>query len=264
LKTILHLLTTYPYVILFLAGLLERVGFPLLFAPVLVAAGALAAAGQVHFDLALWIALATCIVGDTLWFELGRNRGNSVLSILCRISLQPESCIRRSKDFFGKSASRTLLLSKWLPGLSHVIPSVAGLSGLSWQKFFLLNTAGSALWIFALMLAGYLPVEHVHIAPAVAPVLLEASLILLLGNVAVKYMQRRSFLKDLYKARITPAELNQALQSGEKIVVLDLRHPLDSVTDPRTVPGALRVLPDDVTGRADLLPKDREIVLYCT
>jgi hypothetical protein len=164
----------------------------------------------------------------------------------------------------GKGSGRTLLLSKWLPGLSHVIPSVAGLSGVPRQNFFLLNTAGSALWIFALMLAGYLPVEHVHVAPAIGPIALEASLVLLLGNVGVKYVQKRRFLKELYKARITPAELIQALDSGQKIVVLDLRHPLDSVTDPRTLPGALRVLPDDVTSRSDLLPRDREIVLYCT
>jgi membrane protein DedA with SNARE-associated domain len=263
-KSILHLANTHPYAILLLSGLLERVGFPLFFAPVLVAAGALAAAGQMHFDLALWIALLTCIVGDTLWYELGRKKGDSVLSILCRISLEPESCIRRSKNFFGKGASRTLLLSKWLPGLSHVVPSVAGLSGVPRQNFFLLNTAGSALWIFVLMLAGYLPVEHVHVAPAIGPIAFEASVALLLGNVGVKYVQKRRFLKELYKARITPAELNQALDSGQRIVVLDLRHPLDSVTDPRTLPGALRVLPDDVTSRAELLPKDREIVLYCT
>jgi membrane protein DedA with SNARE-associated domain len=263
-KTILHQLTAHPYTVLLLAGLLERVGFPLFFAPVLVAAGALAAAGQMHFDLALWIALLTCIVGDTLWYELGRKKGDSVLSILCRISLEPESCIRRSKNFFGKGASRTLLLSKWLPGLSHVVPSVAGLSGVGRQNFFFLNTAGSALWIFVLMLAGYLPVEHVHVAPAIGPIFFEASVVVLLGNVAVKYVQKRRFLNDLYKARITPAQLRDALDSGQKVVVLDLRHPLDSVTDPRTLPGALRVLPDDVTARAELLPKDREIVLYCT
>ena len=83
-------------------------------------------------------------------------------------------------------------------------------------------------------------------------------------NVAVKYVQKRRFVKELYKARIAPLDLRQMLDSGQKIVILDLRHPLDSVTDPRTLPGALRVLPDDVTSRANLLPKDREIVLYCT
>lgn len=263
-KSLLSLLASHPYTVLLLSGLLERIGFPLLFAPVLVAAGALAAVGQMQFDLAVWIALLTCVAGDTLWYELGRKKGGSVLSLLCRISLEPESCVRRSRTFFEKSTNRTLLFSKWLPGLSHIVPTMAGLSGVERGRFFLVNVAGSALWILVLMLAGYLPVEHTHLAPAIGPIAFETVVVLLAGNIGIKYVRKRRFLRDLYKARIAPQELLQMMDSGQRIVILDLRHPLDSVTDPRTLPGALRVLPDDVTSRAGLLPKDREIVLYCT
>lgn len=263
-KSLLQLLTGHPYAILLLSALLERVGFPLLLSPVLVGAGALAAAGQMHFDLALWIALLACLSGDTLWYELGRKRGDSVLSIMCRISLEPESCVRRSITFFEKGARRTVLFSKWLPGLSHIVPAVAGLSGVDRQQFFLTNTAGSALWILVLMLAGYVPVARWHLGPAIGPIAFEAGLVLLAGNVGFKYVQKRRFLRELYKARIAPQELLEMIDSGQTLVILDLRHPLDSVTDPRTLPGAIRVLPDDVTSRAELLPKDREIVLYCT
>jgi membrane protein DedA with SNARE-associated domain len=263
-KSLLLLLTTYPYVVLLLSGVLERIGLPLFLSPVLVGAGALAATGQLHFDLALWIALVTCVAGDALWYELGRRRGDSVLSILCRISLEPETCVRRSKSFFAKGVNRTLFLSKWLPGLSHIVPAVAGLSGIPRQRFFLVNAAGSAVWIFALMLAGYLPVEHVHLAPALGPIAFEAALVLVIGNVGLKFLRRRRFMKELYKARITPEELLRMMNAGEHLVILDLRHALDSVTDERTLPGAVRVLPDEVTRRAGLLPKDREIILYCT
>jgi len=263
-KSILNLLVSHPYIVLLTSGLLERTGAPLLFSPVLVAAGSLAAAGQMRFDVALWIALIACVVGDTLWYELGRKKGDSVLSILCRISFEPDSCVRRSKLFFEKSTNRTLLFSKWLPGVSHVVPAVAGLSGVERQHFFLTNLAGSALWIVVLMLAGYLPVERIHVASAVAPLIFEASLAVLAGNVAIKYLQRRRFLKELYKSRITPEEVRQMVESGTAMVILDLRHPLDSVVDPRTLPGAIRVLPEEVTSRADTLPKDEEIILYCT
>jgi hypothetical protein len=165
---------------------------------------------------------------------------------------------------FEKGTSRTLLLSKWLPGVSHVIPAVAGLSGISRKKFFAVNLAGSVLWALALMLAGYLSVERVHVASAVAPIVFEAGLFLVVANVGVKYMQKRKFVRELYKARITPKDLLELLDSGQPAVILDLRHPLDSVTDPRTLPGAIRVLPDDVTSRASDLPRDREIILYCT
>jgi rhodanese-related sulfurtransferase len=86
----------------------------------------------------------------------------------------------------------------------------------------------------------------------------------LAANVGIKYMQRRQFLKELYKSRITPEEVRQMLEGGEKIVILDLRHPLDSLADPRTLPGAIRVLPNEVTLRVDTLPKNAEIILYCT
>jgi len=263
-KSALHLLVSHPYLILLSSALLERIGAPLLLSPVLVAAGALAASGQMRFDLALWLALVASVIGDALWYELGRKKGNSVLSILCRISFEPDSCVRRSKLFFEKSSNRTLLFSKWLPGLSHVVPAVAGLSGIDREHFFLMNLAGSALWIAVLMLAGYLPVEHLHVASAVAPVIFEASLAVLAANVGVKYIQRRRFLNELYKSRITAEEVKQMLETGEPLVILDLRHPLDSVSDPRTLPGAIRVLPEEVTSRAGTLPKDEEIILYCT
>jgi hypothetical protein len=141
---------------------------------------------------------------------------------------------------------------------------VAGLSGIDRQQFFLTNLAGSAVWVVVLLLAGYLPVERIHVASAVAPVIFEASLVVVAGNVAIKYWQRRTFLKELYKSRIAPEEVKRMLDSGENVMILDLRHPLDSVTDPRTLPGAIRVLPEEVTGRADTLPKDEEIILYCT
>jgi membrane protein DedA with SNARE-associated domain len=263
-KSLMQLLLGHPYMVLLASGLLERVGAPLLFSPVLVAAGALAAGGHLRFDVAVWIALATCVLGDTLWYEIGRKNGDRVLSMLCRISLEPDSCVRRSKVFFEKGVNRTLIFSKWLPGVSHVVPAVAGLSGIERQHFFVTNTAGSALWIVVLMLAGYLPVERMHVASAVGPILFEASLLALALNVGIKYVQRRQFLNALYKSRITPEEVRQMLEVGEKIVILDLRHPLDSISDERTLPGAIRVLPAEVTSRANTLPKNQEIILYCT
>jgi membrane protein DedA with SNARE-associated domain len=263
-RSLLQGLTSHPYIVLALFGLLERAGFPLLMSPVLVAAGALAATGQMQFDLAVWIALLACIAGDTMWYALGRKKGDSVLHTLCRISLEPESCVRRSKKFFEKGVGRTLLLSKWLPGVSHVVPAVAGLSGVQRQTFFVNSIAGSAIWIVVLMLAGYVPVARAHLAPAIGPLVFEAGVVLLMANVGVKYVQKRRFLRDLYKARITPQDLHQMLDAGQRLVILDLRHPLDSVTDPRTLPGAIRVLPEDVVRRAGELPKDQEIILYCT
>src|SRR5215467_8884815 len=110
-RTFLHTLTSHPYIVLLLSGLFERVGFPLLLSPVLIGAGALAATGQMRLDLALWLTLLACVVGDTLWYELGRKRGDSGLSTLCRSSYELAICDPPPKNFFTKSTTRTLLYS---------------------------------------------------------------------------------------------------------------------------------------------------------
>lgn len=263
-KALFHLLTSHPYTVVLLSALLERVGLPLFLSPVLVGAGALAAADHMRFDLGFWIALVACIVGDVLWYEMGRKKGDSVLALLCRISFEPDTCVRKSKVFFEKGAHRTLFFSKWLPGVSHIIPAVAGLSGIGREQFLITNIAGSAVWVLALMLVGYIPVQHMHLVPAMGSLIFEGSLVLLAGNVAIKYAQRRRFLKELYKSRISPEDLHSMLDAGRRVVIVDLRHSLDSISDPRVLPGAIRLLPEDVTARASSLPADQEIILYCT
>jgi membrane protein DedA with SNARE-associated domain len=266
-KAILHTLSAHPYLALFVAGLSERIGIPLLLSPVLIAAGALAATGDVRFDAAVWVALVACVIGDGVWFEMGRLRGDSILSTLCRISLEPQGCVRRSKGLFEKGSMRTLLLSKWLPGVSHVVPAVAGLVRIERERFLFANTLGSFLWIVVLMALGYVPVKETHTAGAViaiTPAVLEMLVVFAAGNVGFKYLRKRRFLQQLDKARIEPEELRDMIQNGQEVVIVDLRHALDSVTDPRVIPGAIRMLPEEVTAHADRLPKGRDIVLYCT
>lgn len=266
-KALLHLLASHSYLALFLAGLLERIGIPLLLSPFLVAAGALAATGDVHFDVAMWATLVACVIGDALWYEVGRKRGDTVLSFLCRVSLERDSCVRHSKGLFGKGIARTLLLSKWLPGVSHIVPAVAGLVQIERKRFLAINTLGSFLWIVAFLSLGYIPVKQAHAAdvvPAIAPAAIEVLLVFAVGNVIFKYVARRRFIQDLYKARITPEDLRQMIDEGRPVTIIDLRHALDSVTDPRLIPGAIRMLPDELTSRAAALPKEQDIVLYCT
>src|SRR5260370_2648310 len=104
------MLAGHPYLALFLAGLLERIGIPLLLSPFLVAAGALAATGEVSFDIAMWATLLACVIGDALWYEIGRKKGDSVLSFLCRILLVRDSRWCPSKGLFGKGLDRPPLL----------------------------------------------------------------------------------------------------------------------------------------------------------
>ena len=117
------------------------------------------------------------------------------------------------------------------------------------------------------MMLGYLPLQQSFgsgLGTAVGPIVFEAGVVVLVATSGIKYIRKRQFIRDLYKARITPEELRRLMDSNESILVLDLRHPLDSLTDPRRIPGAFRVLPEDVADKVATLAGKGEIVLYCT
>jgi len=266
-KHLLQLLTSHPYIVLFVSGSLERLGAPLFASPVLIGAGALAATGHMQFDVGVWVALLACVPGDVLWYELGRTKGDSVLSLICRISFEPDTCVRRSKLLFEKGVTRTLLFSKWIPGTSHIIPAIAGLTRIARERFIVVDAVASALWVVGLMLVGYLPLQPSFgsaLGTAVGPIVFEAGIVVLVASSGIKYIRKRRFIRDLYKARITPEELRQTIESSESITIVDLRHPLDSLTDPRIIPGALRILPEDVASKVEILTAKGEIILYCT
>ena len=117
--------------VLFAAVLVEQLGIPLPAAPWLLAGGALTATGQISWFAALVAATFGSLVADGIWFYLGRYRGNRVLNLLCRISLEPDSCVRRTQDLFGRYGMRGVVVAKFIPGLSTLAPPLAGSSGAS-------------------------------------------------------------------------------------------------------------------------------------
>src|SRR5882762_4460266 len=139
-------LVEHGYIALFLANLIERLGIPVFTTPVIVAAGLLAATGKLSLILVIAITVIATLIGDWVWFELGRRRGNKVIGLMCRISLSRESCIERTKRFSKKHSDRSLLYTKFVPGVSHISPPLAGISGMSLRRFMTFNFAGTLLW----------------------------------------------------------------------------------------------------------------------
>ena len=95
----------------------------------------------------------------------------------------------------------------------------------------------------------------------VPPVRLLGALIVYVG---VKYVRRQRFIRELRIARITPAELRQRIDAGDPVMIVDLRQSLDFEADPGVIPGALHLTPDEIERRAAEIPRDRDVVLYCT
>lgn len=262
------MLLRHPYALLFALVLVEQMGLPLPTVPVLLGAGALAGTGALRLPRALAAVLLAALAADLAWYELARRRGARMLRLLCRISLEPDSCVRQTENLFGRFGPRALLFAKFVPGLGAVTTALAGAFGLRRRVFVVYDALGVTAWAGAYLGLGYAFSDQLAPLIAWARHLGAGAFVLLVVAVAAwiafKYTQRRRFIRDLRIARIAPDELLSRLDRGEDLAILDLRHPMDFEADPRTLPGALRMAVEEVGARHGEIPRDREVVLYCT
>ncbi|MGA2570569.1 MAG: VTT domain-containing protein [Terracidiphilus sp.] len=262
------ILLTYGYLVLFAWVLIEQLGLPLPAIPVLLAAGALSAQRQISFPLALAVGVAAALIADSVWFLVGRMHGHRVLNLLCKMSLEPTTCVRRTQDSFGHRRGTMLLFAKFVPGLSTLAPPVAGQNGMTFASFLLYDGLGSALWVAGLLAVGRFFGDMIRRDPGLLNWVGRFSgALLLLGIVGffvARLVRRRIELKRLAASRLEPEELKQRLDAGEEVFIVDLRHPLELLPDPFTLPGALHFSPDALTTRHHEIPRDRDVVLYCT
>ena len=262
-------LVQYGYALLAAFVLAEQAGFPIPAVPILLGVGALAGTGRLSFPVALGAALAASLAPDLIWYELGRRHGNRVLRHLCRISLEPDSCVRRTEDLFMKQGRAALLFAKFLPGFSTVAPPLAGMVGIARLQFIALDIAAAVLWAGAWMSVGFVFSDALEVVAAWASRLgnwLGVIVVVVFGTYAlVKFIQRRRFLRELRIARIGPEELKARLESGDNtFTVIDTRSQLDVTATPQAIPGAVWIAAEDIARRQQELPRGREIILYCS
>lgn len=264
----MKLLASQGPIVLFLIVLAEQLGLPLPAVPVLLVMGAMVGAGRFSFAGVLAISVGACLVADFAWYRLGRWRGSRVLNFLCRISLEPDSCVRAAENRLSAGGAQALLVAKFLPGFSTAAPPVAGLIGMRVSRFLLWDGLGAVLWSATYVSLGWLFSDQLErVMRAVADVggraffIAAAALALYL---AWKALQRRRFLREISLDRITPEELNARLAAGEEIVVVDLRHAAEFEADHKSLPSAMRIAPEAIERSIGLIPADREIVLFCT
>jgi membrane protein DedA with SNARE-associated domain/rhodanese-related sulfurtransferase len=263
-----HILLMYGYLLLFAWVLVEQLGVPLPATPVLLAAGALTVDGHLRFPLALLAGAAGAVLADTTWFLFGRRYGHYVLRILCKLSLEPTTCVRRTQDSFGRRRGTMLLFAKFIPGLGLLAPPVAGQNGMNLGVFLVYDGLGGTLWVTTLLVCGRLFGDLIKRNPGLLHWVGRFSGVLLLlaivGFFLGRVYRRRAVLKSFAAGRLEPEELKRLLDAGEPVYIVDLRHPLELLPDPFTLPGALHLSPDALAARQDEIPRDRDIVLYCT
>ena len=263
-----RLIAEYGLALVFANALLEQLGLPIPAVPTLVVAGALAAEGELSPLAVFGVAFVACMIGDAVWFIAGRRYGRRVMAFLCRVSLSPDSCVRQTEFRFERWGRLTLVLSKFIPGLSTIAPPLAGAMRLGWPSFLLLNSLGVVIWAGVAIGAGM--AFHAQInefivrLEGLGTLAAEAGGVLLGGYIALKWWERRRFYRALRIARIGVADLRALMDGGKRPVVVDVRSPGARDLDPRFIPGALAMGAAEVDGRLGELPADREIVFYCT
>jgi membrane protein DedA with SNARE-associated domain/rhodanese-related sulfurtransferase len=263
-----HILLTYGYLLLFVWVLIEQLGIPLPATPVVLAAGALTVDGHLSLTLAFLAGLAACMIADSAWFLIGKRYGAFVLRILCKLSLEPTTCVRRTQDSFATRRGVMLMFAKFVPGLATLAPPVAGQNGMHYGPFLFFDAIGGSLWVMTLLLVGRFFGDVLKRDPSLlnwAGRFSGGLLVLgVVGFLLARLWRRKMVLKKLALSRLEPEELKRQLEAGENVFIVDLRHPLELMTDPFTLPGALHFAPDVLAKRNGEIPRDRDIVLYCT
>lgn len=261
-------LIAHGLTILFVVVFAEQIGLPIPALPWLLAAGALSATGKFNPILAVSVTVMACVIANTFWFYLGRYRGRQILKVICRISLELDSCVRRTETMFARHGDRALLLAKFVPGLGTVAPPLAGMSGIRLGRFIFVDALGSLAFAICGVGLGYLFSNQLEQIVAALTHIGNSALILLVVMVALyvsyKFWQRQRLLRELRAARITANELSQQLAAGEKPVILDLRSKSELKKDPSIIRGAIHVDFEELVIRAHEIPQNRDIIVYCS
>jgi membrane protein DedA with SNARE-associated domain len=262
------LLLGHGYAFLFCYVFCVQAGMPIPADPLLLIMGALVGDGRYSLAPSLVAGTVAAIAGDLLWFQLGRRKGGAVLGLLCKLSLEPDTCVRKAENGFAKRGAWSLVFAKFVPGLSLVSVPVAGAIRMRTGKFLAADGAGCFLWCLVYMLVGR--IFHRQVTAVIALLGLFGrragiTLAILIGAyIGLRYLQRRLFIRQLRINRISPPEAFALMESGRPVTVVDLRHAAEIERSGLKITGARILTPEDLRSRSHEIPAENEIILYCT
>jgi membrane protein DedA with SNARE-associated domain/rhodanese-related sulfurtransferase len=246
--------------------LLHELGLPLPVMPTAFVMGARGVHGAGDLLLLIAAVAAGMLIGNSVWFAAGRHYGAGVLKFLCRFSLTADTCVSRTERVFGRWGWSSLVVGRFVPGVSLVAPPLAGALGMSWGKFLALTTAGAALYGLSILGAGILLRNQIEWALRELRILgwqaLAAVAVTLAMYITWRWWRRRvARAPDV--SRISMDELQALIAAGERPLFVDVRGQPTQQIDPRRIPDAIAISLDAIEARRDELPRDRKIVVYC-
>jgi membrane protein DedA with SNARE-associated domain len=267
---LLSILARHGYALIFALLFAEAVGFPFPAAIALVAAGAAIASHTLWVSGVLLAAMVGLMIGDIAQFWLGRYTGWALLGFLCRLSMNPETCMLRSAESFYKRGKLTLVIAKFIPGINTMAAPLAGSMKMRFGQFLRLDFAGALLYSVTYLTVGFLSrdflavtLDSFHAAGRVMEVLLTAALV---AYAVYRIAQAFKYRQYSVVPRVQVTELAERLAAGEadRVQIVDVRsHGYYDVGAER-IHGSIRIEPNNLDEEIKSLPKEKDIYLYCT
>jgi membrane protein DedA with SNARE-associated domain/rhodanese-related sulfurtransferase len=263
---ITQLIQHYGVPVVFLTVLLSRAGVPFPAWPILLVAGALTAANAALLPILIGTAMAGDMIADVCWYAAGARWGRRVLSLLCKFTLSPDSCVRQTETMFTRMGAGTLLFAKFVPGFSYVAVALSGITGVGFASFVILDGLGSAVYVTVPLVLGR--IFHSAVADIIATLarLGEVGIALVVAAfvlyVAVRWVQRRIFIRQLRMDRISVNELGDLIDGGHTPVIFDVRNAAARERD-GMIPGAVAAHAVEIDAVLKQYPRDVEVVIYC-
>lgn len=246
----------------------DQFGTPIPAIAILLAAGAVAGQGKLSFAGVLAAAWVGTLAGDAVLHQAGRWRGGPVMRSLCSFSLAPDTCVRKTETSFQRLGWKALVVAKFVPGLALFASPVAGALRMPFGPFLFFAGIGSLLYNVVIVGLGYVLHDQLDRVVGWFSALGSAAIPAVVGAIlaywAFRIVQKRRVLRSLRSRRVTPEALLARLQSGDPVRVVDLRTAIAYEAARLTVPGAIRLDPEELETRHTDIPRDCDIVLYCT
>jgi membrane protein DedA with SNARE-associated domain len=269
-EALLAAIGRHGYILVFFIVLAESLGMPVPAALALVASGAAAAAGLLHLTTLLLLAVAAMILGDTLLFVLGRYMGWALLGFLCKLSVNPETCILRSAESFYKRGKATLLFAKFIPGINTMAPPLAGSMKMRPDIFLRFDLAGASLYAIVYIAVGYLfrdvlaSVAHGFQTAGRAVESVTVLALIAYAGYRVWLYRKHAVYRVVPRVQVEELARRLASEDKDKIVLMDVRSHGYYDAGAARIQGSIRMEPNNISEEVKTLPRDKDIYVYCT
>ena len=267
-EQITGLLAQHGLSLVFVNVLLTQAGVPVPAIPTLVVAGAFVAQGHIGLLPLVGVAVVASLIGDAVWYAAGKAYGRRVLATLCRIAIEPDSCVKQTENIFERWGAASLMVAKYIPGYATIAPPLAGMMRLTPPLFLAYSAIAALLWIALPVALGMIFHAEVEVALEWLESLGAGALALIVAVLALyvsaKLLERYLLIRFLRSVRIGVDELRELMKQPTPPVVLDARSVAARRLDPRRLPGAIPVDMEEPQIALQWVSPDRDVVVYCS